>query len=222
MGTTDVAGDAGCGLWGAGGVQRTAARVRKVAMSMVFRAALMVVLASVGAASCASTRAEVPVERPALDVPPPPPRTIVPLPPPPEAPRPDPVQDLPEGSTSPTAKPRPPREKEAPKTEPKTTEEKPVEPAPPANTPSPVPPLRIPDTGDPNQQTAQIRAGIDRTLETLNGIDYQKLQQPRQKAYDDAKLFAQQAEQALKEKNLVLAKEYADKAERLTKELTGR
>jgi hypothetical protein len=161
------------------------------------------------------------VERPALDVPPPPPRVIVPLPPPPESPRPDPVPALGEAGTSTPAKPRPPREKEPPPRTESKPEEKPAETTPPAN-PSPVPPLRIPAGGDPGEQAAQIRASIDRTLGTLNGIDYGKLPEARRKQYDEAKLFATQAEQALKEKNLVVAKEFADKADRLTKELTSR
>ena len=190
-------------------------------MSRVLRSGALLVLTAIGGAACTTTRAEVPLERPALDVPPPPPRMIVPLPPPPQSPRPDPVPALGEAGTSTTAKPRPSREKEPPpKTEPKP-EEKPAETTPPAN-PSPVPPLRIPAGGDPNEQAAQIRATIDLTRATLNGIDYQKLLEPRRKQYEEAKLFANQAEQALKEKNLVMAKEFADKAERLTKELTGR
>lgn len=191
-------------------------------MSTILRSGVLVVLTAIGGAACTTTRAEVAVERPALDVPPPPPRMIVPLPPPAQSPRPDPVPSLGEPGTSTTAKPRPPREKDAPpKAEPKT-EEKPAETTPPANAPSPVPPLRIPGQVDPDQQIAQIRGSIDRTLGTLNGIDYGKLQEARQKQYDEAKLFATQAEQALKEKNLVVAKEFADKAERLTKELTSR
>jgi hypothetical protein len=191
-------------------------------MCRILRCGVLVVLAAVGGTACTTTRAEVAIERPALDVPPPPPRLIVPLPPPPQSPRPDPVPALGEPGASTAAKPRPPREKEAPpKTEAKP-EEKPAETTPPANTPSPVPPLRIPDQVDPDQQAAQIRGIVDRTLGTLNGIDYQKLQEARRKQYDEAKLFATQAEQALKEKNLVVAKEFADKAERLTKELTSR
>jgi hypothetical protein len=189
-------------------------------MSTVLRSGALIVLTAFGGAACTTTRAEVALERPALDVPPPPPRTIVPLPPPPQSPRPEPVPDLGEPGTSTVAKPRPPREKEATKTEPKP-EEKPAEAPPPAN-PSPVPPLRIPAGGDPNEQAAQIRGSIDRTLGMLNGIDYGKLADTRKKQYDEAKLFATQADQALKDTNLVVAKEFADKAERLTKELTSR
>jgi hypothetical protein len=63
---------------------------------------------------------------------------------------------------------------------------------------------------------------IERTRRTLNSIDYGTLSNARKKAYDDAKLFAQQAEDALKTNNVVFAKELAEKAERLAKELQGR
>jgi len=189
-------------------------------MSAVLRTALLIGLTAIGAAACATTRAEAPVERPALDVPLPPPRVIVPLPLPQaqQLPMIDPVQDIQTSGVPAPAKPRPPQ-KEAPKVEPKPDEAKPTDPA---DAPAPVPQLRIPEKGDPGAQAEQIRAMISRALATLSGIDYQKLQPPRRKAYDDAKLFAEQADEALTGKNLVLAKEYAEKAERLTKELTGR
>jgi len=190
-------------------------------MSTGLRTALLIGLTTISAAACATTRAEAPVERPALDVPMPPPRVIVPLPQPraqQQLPMLDPVQDIQTSGAPAPARPRPPQ-KEAPKVEPKPDETKPTDPA---DAPAPVPQLRIPEKGDPGAQAEQIRAMISRALATLSGIDYQKLQPPRQKAYDDAKLFAEQADEALTGKNLVLAKEYAEKAERLTKELTGR
>jgi len=188
-------------------------------MRTVFRAGVLTALATIGGAACATSRAAAPIERPALDMPSPPPRVIVPLPRP-ETPLPDPVGQLPGTDAPPPAKPRPPRtEKETQKPEAKPTEEtKPAE-TPPSNV-APVPQLRIPESAPALEP--QIRAMIDRTLATLGGIDYQKLQQPRQKAYDDAKMFATQADEALKLNNLVLAKEFAEKAERLVKELTGR
>ena len=188
-------------------------------MRTTCRAVVLTVLATAGGAACATSRAAEPLERPALDMPAPPPRVIVPLPRP-ETPLPDPVGQLPGTDTPPPAKPRPPRpEKETQKPEAKPTEEtKPPETPP--STVTPVPQLRIPEK-DPAIEP-QIRSMIDRTLATLGGIDYGKLQQPRQKAYDDAKMFATQADEQLKLNNLVLAKEYAEKAERLVKELTGR
>ena len=190
--------------------------------SPFLRAAAVAVLALVGASACATTRAETPRERPALDVPVPPPRVITPLPAP-DPPPPEPVGELP-GNAAPTpTRPRPSRPAETAKPETQKPEEKPVEPPPAATTVAPpVPQLRIPETGDNNQSSAGIRDIIDRTRKVLRTIDYGPLSNQRKKAYDDARLFADQAEEALKGNNLVFAKELADKAERLAKELQGR
>ena len=169
--------------------------------------------------ACATTRAEVPRERPALDVPMPPPRVITPLPPP--DPPVHPVGDLP-GTNAPTPpRPRPQKQAEATKPEAKPDETKPPEQNP--QTPTPlVPQLRTPEAGDPAQVTAQVRDAISRARAVLEKIDYGPLSDTRKKVYNDAKLFADQAEEALKGNNLVAAKELAEKAERLAKELQGR
>ena len=195
------------------------------------RAAVLVVLVAAGGTGCATSRAESPAEHPALDVPIPPPRVITPLPPP-EIPGPEPVADLPPAGVNAPSRPRPPqREKEtaAGKPEQKPEEPKPAEPppanAPPANAPpapAPVPQLRIQETGDTAQSAAHIKGLIERIRTALDSIDYRLLSDQRKKAYDDAKLFNTQADEALKGNNLVFAKELADKAERLAKELQGR
>lgn len=173
-----------------------------------------VVLAGVAsmAGACTTTRAAAPLERPALAVPPPPPRIVVPLPAP--EPRLEPVESLP---AAPAAPPRakPPRDKEATKPEAKPEEPKPAEP--PAATP-PAPQLRMPETTNPQQITDSIARG----RAVIAKVAYGPLSNVHKKAYEDSKLFAQQAEDALKANNLALAKELADKAERLAKELQGR
>lgn len=191
-------------------------------MRTAIHAALLTGLAIAGGTGCATTRAEMPRDRPALEVPLPPPRVITPLPAP-DPPPPDPVGDLPAGSPNTPSRPRAPRERETPppKPEQKPEETKPPE-TPPVAPPAPVPQLRIPETGDSTQVSAQIREIIDRTRKALDGIDYRPLSQLRKKAYDDAKMFYTQAEEALKANNLVFAKELADKAERLSRELQGR
>ena len=192
---------------------------RAVAVS---RTAAAIVLASALVSGCATTRAEVPRERPALDMPLPPPRVIVPLPPP--DPPLEPVGELP-GNTAPApSRPRPPQQRPVennPKPDPKPEETaKPADP-PPAVAP-PVPQLRTPEVGNTAQVAAQVRDTIERTKKTLDNVDYRTLARVRQKAYDDAKLFYTQAEEALKNNNLLVAKELAEKAERLAKELQGR
>jgi hypothetical protein len=191
-------------------------------MRTVFQATVLVVLATVGGTACATSRAETVRESPALDVPIPPPREITPLPAP-QPPQPRPVEDLPGASVNTPVRPRPQRERETPPVKPaeqKPEETKPAEP-PPTVTP-PVPQLRIPETGNTAQSESQIRAIVERTRAILDKIDYQTLSDEGKKAYGDAKQFATQADEKLKVNNLVFAKELADKAERLAKELQGR
>ena len=95
-----------------------------------------------------------------------------------------------------------------------------VPPPPPATPPAPT--LTTPPQGDANAVSRQIRDSIERTRRALEKVDYGPLPDVRKKAYDDAKLFALQAEEAIKVNNLVFARELADKAERLAKELQGR
>ncbi len=188
-------------------------------MSSFFRHTALAGLVGLSAAACATTRAETPRERPALDVPIPPPRVIAPLPPP-DPPLPEPVSELP-GSAAPTPpRPRPSRPADTTAKPENKPEEKPADPNPPAT--PPVPQLRTPEVSNTPQAAAQIRETIERTKKTLETVDYRTLPQARQKAYDDAKLFYTQAEEALKNSNLLVAKELADKAERLAKELQGR
>lgn len=172
--------------------------------------------------ACVTTTGEPVVQRPPLDVPPAPPRIITPLP----LPEPPPVEIPPE-DTETVAKPPAPSKPRPPATnkpEAKPVEPPPVEPPPvPAPVPTAPPPtLSTPPQGDANALTRQIRDSIERTRRALEKIDYGTQSRERKKAYDDAKLFATQAEEAIKETNLVFAKELADKAERLAKELQSR
>jgi hypothetical protein len=186
------------------------------------RTALLVGLIAVGASACATTRAEAPRERPGppLDVPVPPPRVIAPLPVPDPPPIP-PVNNIPGGNAPAPAKPRPPRPVENNTAKPEQkSEEKPETPAQP--NPAPVPQLSIPEAGDTSKLTADTLATIDRTRAALEKVDYRRLSEPGQKNYNDAKLFADQAEAALKASKFLEAKELAEKAERLAKALQGR
>lgn len=179
--------------------------------------------------ACVTTTGETAIERPALEVPPPPPRVITPLPVPETPPAEPPVEDPAEAKPATPAKPKP--QPAAPNTgKPEAKPETlPTEPAPPVAPPAvpplptvPQPTLSTSPAGDANAISRQIRDSIERTRRALETIDYRPLSNARKKAYDDAKLFATQAEDALKASNLVFAKELADKAERLAKELQGR
>jgi hypothetical protein len=178
----------------------------------------------VSSSACATATANAPVQRQPLDTPPAPPRVITPLPVP-ELPVVEPPAEDP-STAKPSAPPKPrPQASNANKPEPKPVEPPPAEPPatpPPAPTP-PTPTLTTPPAqGDANAVTRQIRDSIERTRRTLEKIDYRPLSTDRKKAYDDSRLFATQAEDAIKVNNLVFARELADKAERLAKELQGR
>src|SRR5688572_25710569 len=176
------------------------------------KSAIVVVLAAL-TSGCLTTRAQVPIERQALDVPPAPPRVVDPAPPP-EPPPPEPVPELPPEKIVPLPKPRPasPREKpaESAKPDPKA-ELTPVEP-PPFTTP-PTPTLRNSATADAAAAERRIRESLDRTLGILNNIDYRRLRDELKAAYDQAKDHVNTAETHLKAQGFDLAKELADKAE---------
>jgi hypothetical protein len=180
-----------------------------------------IVLASALAASgCMTTRAQTPIERPVLEVPPVPPRVIDPAPPP-ELPMPEPVAELPPEKAAPPPKPRPAARdtRDTAKPEPAKPETPATETAPPPV--QPAPPLRTSAIVDAAADR-RIRDSLQRTQATLKTIDYKRLLPPAQSAYDQAKSSMDGAEAALKAQNLELAKEMADKAEKLAKELQTR
>jgi hypothetical protein len=184
--------------------------------------ALLLCVASAGVAACKTTRAETPVERPNLEVPPPPPRVIEPalvV----EAPPPDPVAEsptAPAGGSPP--RPRPPRDPGT--TKPEVKPEVPIETPlpPPITAPAAPQQLRTPGLASGPETIGEIRAILDRTQGVLDKIDYQRLTKPRQNSYDTAKRFHAEGEKELKAANYVLAKELAEKAERLAIELQTR
>lgn len=182
----------------------------------------LVLALSVAVSACITSRAQTPVERPTLDVPPVPPRVIDPAPPP-EVSVLEPVADLPpERATTPAPKPRAasPKEigKETAKPESQKTEIPPVEP-PPVAPPAPVPPtIKTATTVD----SAGIRDTILRAGKMLNSIDYTRLKPETKTAYNQAKSHKDEAEAALKRSDFDLAKELAEKAEKLAREIQNR
>ena len=191
-------------------------------MRTIVRNSLFVILTAVSGAACVTARAATHADRPALDVPDPPARVVAQVPSPdPPLPALEVVDELPAGAkpSSPTRTNKP-----APKDPPKTE----VKPDPPPTTEAPppvqppAPQLRMPEQGDAGAASRQIRDSVERTRRSLGQINRASLNGRRQSAYDDAQLFVKQAEDALNAKNLVFARELADKAERLAKELLGR
>ena len=193
--------------------------VKKPWAVLVFSAAAM--------SGCASVQAKSkPADRPPLMVPPPPPRIIEP------AEVIEPVGDLPNSPSG--AASRAPRREAPPKpasearpeakagaSSEKPLEQPPVESAP---VPPPVPAaqLRTPQTADTSAAARTVRTTIDTARTLLNGVSFGPLSNARKKAYNDAKLLLQQAEDAVKEGNLAFAQGLANKAETLARELAGR
>jgi hypothetical protein len=174
-----------------------------------------------GSAACASAKAKSPSDRPNLEVPPVPPRVIeakVVEPPPPE-----PVEELPPVAQMPPQKrPQPPRD--TAKAESKPAEPPPATEQPAASAPvaPPVPQLRTPGTVDGAEATRQIHDVIERAKKGLGSIDYNRLSTERRNQYEQAKLMVTQSEDALKGANFEFARNLAEKADRLAKELQGR
>lgn len=177
--------------------------------------------------ACSATlKAKAAPERPALDVPPPPPRVIEPTPPPEAAP--EPVPDLPPApaptrpnrTTTVRPNPQPPDTKLEPKPE-TAPLEAPTQ-GPPVQPVAKVPQLVTPQTADAAEAEKNVRATLDRAKVLLSTVNYNPLSNERKKAYNDAKAFIQQAEDAIKQRNYVFAQGVATKAETLANELAGR
>lgn len=198
-------------------------------MSTLFRVILAAAM-TVVLTACSTAHAKAPATAPSLDMPPPPPHVVAPAPELPSVP--EPVGELPPPATEPpphASRPNPtkPSAAEA-KPESKPEEPKPPETAPAEppkevpKTPEPAPQLVTSQTGDTSAAANAIRQTIDRAQALLNTVDYAHQSDDRKKAYNDAKLFLDQAEKALHDNNLNFGQSVATKAEKLANELAGR
>jgi hypothetical protein len=184
---------------------------------------LLIAVVALGASSaCASAQAKSPADRPNLEVPPVPPRVIEAKPV--ESVPPEHVEELPAVAPLPPRPRAQPAPREAAKAEPKppeptTTDQPSASVAPVA---PPVPQLRTPGTVDDAEATRQVHDVIERAKRALGSIDYGRLSTERRKQYDSAKLMVTQAEDALKGSNFDFARNLAEKADRLAKELQSR
>jgi hypothetical protein len=173
------------------------------------------------AAGCSHPQAKTMPEMPPLEVPPPPPRDVQPTEV--EAPQPVGLPTEPARSAPVRPRPTPPARQEPPKIEPPKPE------APPAEPPKPVDePAKPPTTLQTTPATAEgevergVRASLLRANTDLNRIDYRALNADARTQYDQAKRFVQQADEAIRTKNLVFAKTIADKAATIAAQLAGR
>jgi hypothetical protein len=175
---------------------------------------LVVCAIAVSASGCARARATVLPAGPPLDVPAPPPRIVIPVevevapPPEPEGPVDEPRRPAP--------RPRPP----APPPDPPRAAEEPPRTPPPA--PPPATTLQTTPVAEQDEAERAIRTTMTRASGQLSRIDYRALNANARTQYDTAKRFVQQAEEAIRGKNLPFAKNLADKAATLAAQLAAR
>jgi hypothetical protein len=173
---------------------------------------VIAVMLAAGGAACAKARAEVVTpDGPPLQVPEPPARVLMP------------VEDLvstplvPEPEPAPIAVP--PRTPTRPAAE---TRPQPV-PPPPVAAPPPTGPrdLRTPSVANSDSERS-VREVLARAARDIVRVEYGQLSPDGRAQYDQSKRFSVQAEEALKERNLIFAATLADKAATLAAELLGR
>ncbi|HVG53898.1 MAG TPA: hypothetical protein VM846_05705 [Vicinamibacterales bacterium] len=182
-------------------------RLVKVPAFCILHFALLMSLAACGTRARAATvpdgpplavpvppRHEVAIEQVAEAPPPEPPPAAEETPP---APKPAPAV---------TNKPAPPRETPAPPPQP-VTQTPPVE----------APAVRATTSANDEKRAREL---LGRATDLLNNkVDYKRLSNDGRTQYDDAKRFADQAQQAIKERNFAYALTLADKAATLAAEL---
>src|SRR5262245_2693816 len=194
-------------------------------MKQVLSALFVIALLAVSSIGCARAHARTVPQQPdaALDVPPPPDRDVEPTeveaPPPPEPPTPAPEAPRAQPPRPRPTPPREPRPTEAPKPEPAPAE--PPKPAEEAPRTSSSPLQTTPATAEGELERG-VRATLTHASNELNRIDYRVLNADAKIQYDTAKRFVRQAEDAVKAKNLVFAKNLADKAATIADQLAGR
>ena len=179
---------------------------------------LLLCVIATAAPGCARARANTVPGGPPLEVPAPPPRIVVPLAVEAEVPEPEPT--VPEELPRPPARPRAPTPADIPARPaeaPKVADEVP-------RPPSPVAPTTLQTTPAAEQGEVEraIRATMARAGGDLNRIDYRALNADARTQYDTAKRFIEQAEDAIRMKNLLFAKNLADKAAVLATQLSTR
>jgi hypothetical protein len=174
-------------------------------------------------AGCARTKAVAAPAVVALDVPPPPARVIS-TPPEPVAPvesttveRPAPATRPSRAARSTAARPEAPKPAEPGHAE--SGSDAPAS-ATPEAAPAPAPLLRTPQTADESNAERRTNDVLGRAKQLLDRVNPATLgQQPRQQ-HETARRFVEQAQQALVERNYVLASYLADKAETLARGLS--
>ncbi len=190
--------------------------------ALFISSALIAALAA-GAAGCASAHAKSVTVIPPLDMPPPPPRVIVTAdmdqPPPAELIEEPARHAAPSTLRRSVTPPKPDASREdAPKPEPTP----PPEPARPVDEARPPTTLQMPPAGSEGEAERNIHARLARAISDLNRVNRRSLSVDARTQYESAEGFVRQANDALREKNLVFAMKLADKAAVLAAQLAGR
>ena len=169
--------------------------------------ALVCGLAAAGLGSaCATAKAAVPAPLPTMVPPDVPPRVIAEYLPDPPLPA-EPVST--EAVAPPPRLPRPPR-RDVPRTEPTPDEPQGPPALPPV--PAPQPALALQSTGAGARADQSVRTLLAQAARDLGRVDYQALDTDGRAQYDTARRFMQQADDALKGRNVMFAGTLADKA----------
>jgi hypothetical protein len=175
------------------------------------------------AAGCTRAQANVVPELPPLDVPAPPPRYVEAAPVEPPAPPPPPEEPEPAPPVRPRAAPAVQQRPEPAKPEPPKVEVPAAEPAKAGESRTqPQGTLQTQPVGREAQLERQIVEMLTRANVNLNRVDYGALNADARTQYDQAKRFISQANDALRDRNLVFAENLADKANTLASQLSGR
>jgi hypothetical protein len=185
-----------------------AARVTKVSL-------LLVVAAACGAGACSKARAQTVPDGPPLAMPLPPPRVVTPME--------EPLAAVPITTEMPAAAAATP----PPRTPPRNTNAAaatppPAAPVAPAPAPAVEPPRTVRPTAHELAEEKRIRGLLSRASRDIGRIDYRRLTNEGRAQYDQSKALAEQAEQAIKDRNWVFADTLADKAATLAAELVDR
>jgi hypothetical protein len=172
---------------------------------------------------CMRARATALPSGPPLDIPAPPPRIVLPLEVEVEAEAEVPAAQPAPTPDEPRRTPQPPRPRPPVPADTQRAAEEPPRPAPvtPPATPPAATTLQTTPAAAQGEVERAIRATMTRASAALNKIDYRALNANARTQYDTAKRFVEQAEDAIRMKNLPFAKNLADKAAVLAAQLSG-
>jgi hypothetical protein len=190
-------------------------RTRRLVPLVMWLLVLLIPIVS----GCARARAKTVPTLPPLDMPAPPPRIVLPMQAEAEVQEPLPAAEEPRRPQPPPTRPRatpPARDASAAEPPPPATA-----PPVPAAPPAPNTVLQTTPAAEQGEVERGIRATMTRATAELNRIDYRVLNADARSQYDTAKRFVQQADDAIRMKNLPFAKNLADKAAALAAQLGG-